>query len=201
MARVFFAFIEEWQHVAFQKMLTALLIYIFCLHGLYSVLDEAAGWKKVDAIFRYLQRITPNCTLPGEKYLFLGAMTNCWVVIWCCIDAYLIIGPAVGPKNAIMDSLGLLFLFNLDDISGDVAFVSEDAWPGDCLGWVYETMVDVFYEPEGMELAEIKITSWKHRMMYGFQIFTALLVGLMSLVLPILSCLTPFRLIFEGIET
>lgn len=196
-AEVGFFYTDDWKKIACTKSLACALVFVFCLNGLYTVLDDMDGWHKVDDIFRYLQRITPSCNLPGEKYLFLGAITNCWVVLWCCIDAYLVIGSAKTPKDAIMDSLGLLFLFHLDDISGEVAFVSEDSWPGECLGWVYDNMVRDVFTPDDINLAEEKRAPLANRMIHILHWVTALLLGMMSIVLPILSCITPFRIMFR----
>jgi len=187
--------LADWHHIALTKCLAMSLVFIFCLHSLYTVLDEIDGWQQVDAIFQYLQRITPTCHLPGEKYLFFGAITNSWVVFWCIIDAYVVIGGSLSPKECVMDSLGLLFLFNLDDISGDVTFVSEDAWPGDRLGWVYDNIVAKSWMPDGMMLNEPKKAPCTNTLVRVLQYFTAVYCGVMAIVLPILVAVTPFMAI------
>jgi len=123
------------------------LVSVFCLHALYTILDEIDGWRKLDDIFRYFHRINPSFNLHGEEHLYFGAITNLWVIFWCVIDSYFVIGGCHNPSDCIMDALGLLFLFNLDDVSGDVTFVSADAWPGDRLGWVFANVVKENYEP------------------------------------------------------
>uniref|UniRef100_A0A7S4T230 Uncharacterized protein n=1 Tax=Alexandrium monilatum TaxID=311494 RepID=A0A7S4T230_9DINO len=183
---------SDWRHIALTKFLAISLVFIFCLHSMYTVLDEIDGWHQVDAIFRYLQRITPSCHLPGEKYLYLGAVTNSWVIFWCVLDAYVVIGGSLSPKDCVMDSLGLFFLFNLDDVSGDVTFVSEDAWPGKRLGWVYENVVMKNYHAEGASLEEPKHTGCDNAVR-ALQYLTAVYCGVMAVVLPILIAFTPFR--------
>merc|ERR1712151_911095 len=95
----------------------------------------------MDAIHNYLDRETKEFKLPGEWLLHVGAMINCWVILWCCIDCCFVVGAAQSPDSVLFNSLGLLFLFNLDDVGGTLSFVEEDDWPADRIGWIYENMV------------------------------------------------------------
>merc|ERR1712046_287537 len=42
---------------------------------------------------------------------------------------------ADNPLDVLFDALALLFLFNLDDIGGDLELFGDDAWPGARLQW------------------------------------------------------------------
>merc|ERR1712066_1174916 len=74
-------------------------------------------------------------------FLVMGAIVNCWVVFWSALDMYVVCGASNTPQDLLMDALGLLFLYNLDDIGGDMAFLEEDDWPALRLAWIYEIMV------------------------------------------------------------
>ncbi|CAK0869620.1 unnamed protein product [Prorocentrum cordatum] len=167
-------------------------------------------WRKNDNIFRYLNRINPSVDLHGERWLYFGAFTNLWVIFSCVIDSYFVIGGSLSPKEIIMDSLGLLFLFNLDDTSGDVQFVSGDAWPGDRLVWVHDKVVVVDYQPAA------GMVEWDHALRSGnlalgawhcvkwfagtcmawaikaLQYLTAVYCAVMVVVLPVLVAVAPF---------
>merc|ERR1712194_425093 len=59
-----------------------------------------------------------------------------------------VVGASESPKDVMFDALGLLFLYNLDDIGGEFGFVDEDDWPGVRLGWIYQEMVLHDWKPE-----------------------------------------------------
>merc|ERR1719282_1579724 len=129
--------ITDWQVAHMTKVLAVLFIFAFVLNGLFCVLDEQKSWKNIYNTFRFLQMNTPNFEVHGASFLYLCAFVNCWLITWCCIDAFVVIGAARTPKDLLMDSLGLLFLYNLDDIGGDLGFVDMDDWPGLQLAWIY----------------------------------------------------------------
>uniref|UniRef100_A0A7S4W9F6 Uncharacterized protein n=1 Tax=Alexandrium monilatum TaxID=311494 RepID=A0A7S4W9F6_9DINO len=60
---------SDWPHIALTKCLAMSLVFIFCLHSLYTVLDEMDGWHQVDAIFRYLQH--HSVVLPSRREVSL----------------------------------------------------------------------------------------------------------------------------------
>lgn len=77
-----------------------------------------------------------------EFFLFVGAFMNGWVIFWLSLDVYFVIGTAGNVQDVLFDALGLTFLYNLDDISGDLGFVDGDDWPGTQLAWVHENIAD-----------------------------------------------------------
>merc|ERR1712046_274082 len=107
----FFNF-SDWQTLHLTKLLSSMAISIFCLNGVFVIMDERKSWEKMDRIFIYLNRST-EFQMHGWAFLVVDAITNCWTVIWCCLSTLVVIGPADGPKDVIFDSLGLLFLYNL----------------------------------------------------------------------------------------
>lgn len=131
---------SAWENRKSTKILAMLFIACFCLNGVFVIMDEMKSWKKMDQTFRTLNRKT-EAHLRGEGWLFLDAITNCWTILWCCLCTSVVIAPAQTPKDVVFDSLGLLFLYNLDDIGGDFGFLNADDWPGDRLAWIYNEMV------------------------------------------------------------
>merc|ERR1712228_57142 len=45
------------------------------------------------------------------------------------------------PKELVLDAFGLAFLYNLDDLGGDLAFM-EEAWDEEFMGRIYGEMRD-----------------------------------------------------------
>merc|ERR1711972_1142019 len=120
------------------------------------------------------------------------------------------IGGSKCPKDCIMDSLGLLFLFKLDDISGDISFVSEDAWPGYELGWVYDNMVEELqaytdergkevaaktpYQPRGVDFGKPPTDNRFHTFVRRLNFVALFFCGTCCIFLPLLAAYTPFLL-------
>lgn len=132
---------QDWNHIALTKTLALFLIFGFCLNACYVIYDEHESWRRLVKLLSYMKKNVPTLEVKSEAWLAIGAFTNCWVVLWCCLDAIVVIGASMDPKCILFDSLGLLFVYNLDDIGGDFGFVSENDWPGDCLAWIYKNMV------------------------------------------------------------
>eukprot|EP00930_Biecheleria_cincta_P069654 TRINITY_DN57369_c0_g1_i1.p1 TRINITY_DN57369_c0_g1~~TRINITY_DN57369_c0_g1_i1.p1 ORF type:complete len:421 (-),score=75.60 TRINITY_DN57369_c0_g1_i1:23-1285(-) len=193
--------LSDWHHIGLTRFLSTMFMFCLCLNCLFVILDEKSSWKKIDDIFRYLQVRTPQFELRGEFWLWLGACTNCWVVLWCCVDSLVVIGRSDSPKECCSDALGLLFLYNLDDIGGDLGFVDRDNWPGLKLGWIYEEMVQENFAEEESQKADFdpeNNTEFAHNLLLGVYSFTAALVAGMAVCLPLFSAITPWREIDPG---
>jgi hypothetical protein len=153
-----------------------------------------------------LNRATTHVNLEGSTWLLVGLLVNNWVLFWCSLDAFFITGAAQTPLDVLLDALGVVFLYNLDDVKGDLTFVDGDDWDGARLGWISEKMVDANYEPlqkeddpliqEGdtqfHDSAKDMFVSYWGEQLY---IATVFVTGTLALVLPILACLIPFSMV------
>merc|ERR1711933_308371 len=148
---------------------------------------------------------TPNMDVRGEAFLILGPVVNSWVILLTCIASFTILGSSFSPRNVLFDALGLLFLYNLDDIDGDLGFVSSDDWDGLRLGWVYREMVKPNYRHSNVSCKEqatydpedIGPTGRMVTRLYDV-VSMLLLVG--ALVMPTVAFVTPFLAIVpEGL--
>lgn len=143
--------IKQWSYTdgtPFKKLLACLFIFGFILNGIFVTLDENNNWKRLDQIFTFFQSENPDVHIVGEYYLYLGAITNCWVVAWCCLNMLVVIGQSDNATDVVFDSLGLIFLFNLDDIGGDLGFIYEGDWPAERLAWVRDRIKNVQEEAD-----------------------------------------------------
>eukprot|EP00928_Gymnodinium_smaydae_P034880 TRINITY_DN24628_c0_g1_i2.p1 TRINITY_DN24628_c0_g1~~TRINITY_DN24628_c0_g1_i2.p1 ORF type:complete len:442 (-),score=73.56 TRINITY_DN24628_c0_g1_i2:275-1600(-) len=179
-------YFDDWAHIKVTKLLGMLMMLAFILNGLFVVLDEKASWKSIYNTFRYLDVMNDKFRISGMSFLYFDTLINIWVITWCCIDVFLVVGASPSPSSVLMDALGLVFLYNLDDIGGDLGFVNEDDWPGRRLAWIYNEIVipDERFDAEKLDVVGVGMASF-----YNLAI-TSLVI--MSIGLPTLAAFTPF---------
>lgn len=141
--------LSDWEHVKVKKCLGMLLMTCFILNGVFVVADGKQVWFKIYNMFQYIERSTPNFAFSAtnRNFLFFAAFIKCWTVLWCTLCSYVIIGASATPKDVLLDSLGMLFLYNLDSIGGELGFVDSDDWPGARLGWIFAEMARKDWQP------------------------------------------------------
>jgi len=185
---------DDWKHIASTKLLGLCFLELFILNTLSVSQDEGDAIEKVWDIFQYIKDHTPEYKVTGSLYLFMDCFVNNWVVIFCTLDAYMIIGSSRTPSSLVLDSVALLFLFNLDDIGCDMGFVNEDDWPGHKLGWIYTEIV----EANWAESSTWRINgpeenrTWQTMVIRGMNNFSFFFVCFCAVTLPILASITPF---------
>ncbi|CAK0883291.1 unnamed protein product [Prorocentrum cordatum] len=140
--------LADWHVRPVKKILGILLLYIFACNGLFVVLQEKKTWFQIYSTFKYLKNHNPEFNSGGKAFLYAGAIVNCWAVLFSTTASYAIVGASTSFKDLLFDSLGLLFLYNLDDIGGMLGFVYEDDWDGVRLSWIYSEMVKKDWRPE-----------------------------------------------------
>lgn len=185
-------YLSDWKHIATTKLLGLCFLELFILSVLSSSHKEWEAMTEVWDIFQYLKDHTPKYEVTGNFYLFLDCFVNNWVVILCTLDAYIIIGSSRTPSELVLDSIGLLFLANLDDL-GAMGFVDEGDWPGHKLGWFY---VEVVHQDwAGHVISDEKSgssTQWQTMVIHGMNNFAYFFVCVCAVALPILAVITPF---------
>merc|ERR1712232_127479 len=182
------SYLDDWYHIPTTKALGLLMMFAFILNGLFVLLDERRSWKQIYNTFRYLDIMNPRFKLKGINYLFLDGLINTWVICWCCLDVFLVVGPSNSPTDVLMDALGLIFLYNLDDVSGDLGFIDADDWPGLRLAWIYKEIVhpcaDEIFDEDKLDIEGCIILSL-------YYVSATFLVALIFTV-PIVAAFTPF---------
>lgn len=179
---------EDFRRTWTTKLLGIFMMVSFILNGTFVLLEEQKTWKDVYNTFRFLDWKNQRFVMSGRLYLFLGAAINAWVVIWSCLDIYLVLGASTSPQDLVMDALGLLFLYNLDDVGGDLGFVDEDDWPSLRIAWIYNELVHHWPDEE---FDEDKLDWWGFLCLTVYKANNAML-AVMIFALPILALLTPF---------
>jgi hypothetical protein len=168
------------------KLMALLFLTVFLLNGVFCHMDSMEAWKKVNKFLNFLNKNDHvEGTCPG--FLHLGAFVNTWVIVWLSIDMYFVMGVSDTVQDVLMDALGLAFLYNLDDIGGDLGFIDADDWPGLQIAWIDQRREQVAKEKENIEDAEADASCVCY-----LHFITAVLVVL-TLTLPVLFMFTPFK--------
>eukprot|EP00930_Biecheleria_cincta_P066531 TRINITY_DN5267_c0_g1_i1.p1 TRINITY_DN5267_c0_g1~~TRINITY_DN5267_c0_g1_i1.p1 ORF type:complete len:308 (-),score=58.05 TRINITY_DN5267_c0_g1_i1:655-1578(-) len=113
---------SEWKFLTFahlgtrlgDKVLGLLLIIAFQLNVIFSLEGEASSWEQVTQVFTYLRCREKKHT--STRVLWIGAATHCYVFVMSCFCVPLLMGQAESTKDVLFDALGILFLYNLDQI-------------------------------------------------------------------------------------
>jgi len=188
--------VSDWRRIGLTKFLGVIFVFMFCLNGFFVLFDEFATYHKVDWLFRTLNKKNPSVVLKGESGIAVGIMVNCWVVTWCCLDSFVVCGTSFSPAEVVYDSLGLIFLFNLDDIGGDLGFVGAGEWPHTRLAWMYKWLKQEEKHAEAYGAAGDEDGSfydscqdWVVKFFYGVSMFFGVTF---VFLLPIMTAITPF---------
>jgi hypothetical protein len=183
----------DWIHFAPTKVLAIAFLVLFILNAYFFLSDFSKSWVVIYNINRWLDMSTPEFVLTGQKWLWLGGLVNCWVVVWCALSMYLVTGGSRCPQDVILDSLGLVFLFNLDDISGALGFVDEDDWPGKRLGWIHKKFVATMH-PDDFNPDDYTGDPMGKLVTILFRVCLKL-TAFCGFALPCLAAVTPFLMI------
>lgn len=189
----------DWEELWLTKIMGIVFMQAFVMNGIFVVQDYKQSWIKISNLFKSLDNRT-NAMLNGESCLYLDAFTNCWVVVWCCLASALVMGSATTPHELLFNGLGLLFLFNLDDIDGEFGFFNQDDWPGDRLAWISEKIqtegyksARSVYDDEGNY--HYRDTECAHKLVVLYYNITIGLLWVLAFVLPFIISITSFSLI------
>jgi len=128
-----------------QRVLGLIFLVLFIMNGLYVLSTDRIEFAKLIELGELLHQEAADKGYrhPREAWLWLGAVINSWCLLTCAAAMCLLFVVAEeGPKGVIFDAFGLTFLYNLDDIGGDLAFLDE-VWDEDFMGDVYGVMADI----------------------------------------------------------
>lgn len=181
----------DWPVLYPTKVLAIMFVMVFTLNGLFFIVSFERGWNAVWRTFQYIDYHTNDFKLSGSVFLIAGALTNIWVVCWCSVSAFVVIGSSRAPTDLILDSMGLVFLFNLDDVSGDLGFISDDDWPGARLAWLYDCLQRDM-DDDVLRGSHVDYLGCRGRIIMCLFRLCVFFLALCTFVFPILMTVTPF---------
>lgn len=112
--------------------------------------------------------------------LYLDAFMNMHVAIWSVLCVWIVLLDEDGISDCVFDAFSLTFIFNLDDIGGDLGFFGIDDWPGLQLAWVDKNMYKV-----AQKFDEVDEPAGNHLVGEAFRV-TAMFIMAMVFILPTL---------------
>eukprot|EP00415_Alexandrium_ostenfeldii_P001062 UN1062 len=127
-----------------QYILGVGFLLLFTANGLNVLKKDQESTRKVENMCKIFHRAADvsDYSPPQEAWLYFGAVTNCICLVLCsfCM-CFLFVLAEDGPKDIMFDAFGLTFLYNLDDIGGDLGFLDEK-WDEDQMGDIYGMLAD-----------------------------------------------------------
>jgi len=107
----------------------------------------------------------------------------------CMFFLFILASADKGPKDIVFDSLGLAFLYNLDDIGGDLTLLDEE-WDEDMIGDIYGGLADSMSVMSKLEEERIRKFTPDNIYQVG-EFFALILLIALPLLFAFLNDVTP----------
>ncbi|CAJ1427380.1 unnamed protein product [Effrenium voratum] len=209
--------VEDWYYIPGSRtngisnlskhVVATLFLIMFTLNGAMVIDKERIASMKISAMLDQLKKTEPIfLTHVNWFWLHVGRVMNCLVVLECCVIVYFAFVLSDTPMDVLFNSMAVTFLYNLDDIDGEMGFLTDDDWDGEELGKQYyatvETMMDEMREagelanPDSVDPDSInmvpqlksKYSHWTYRIAEPLVFFLAGLLPLMYIFIDNLQC-------------
>lgn len=182
----------DWKYVAWsqnsglshigQRYLGLFFLFCFVANAYKTIQKEKEAWVKVKTITVHFPQ-WDYCTF----WLEMGPIVNSLVLLICCVDMLFLMARSDDPKELVFDSLGLLFLSNLDDVdNGGLNFLTQQLWPAEALGALWLPQ-GVTTPPGVMWDKPLSSPACAHQI-------TEMILGIFVVLIPFLYCF------LEGLE-
>lgn len=172
--------IDDWTQGPsdFSKHLVAtIFLFMFTLNGLVVIKQERLASMKISALLDSREQNSPEYNKDVSWFwLILGRLMNCIVVLECCVITYFSFVLSDTPMDVLFNAMAVTFLYNLDDIAGEMGFLQDDDWDGEALGklyyWdVFDTILELDLPDETLTPYDIhkipqlssKYTHWSYK--------------------------------------
>jgi len=188
----------EFKDFHFVKIFASCFLVVFLINALFVVLNEKDQWDKLNRLRYFFQKSGERLQV-SMFWMYVGCFVNNWVVFWCSLDVLLVCSSATTVQDVLFDALSLLFLYNLDDIGGDLGFFSEEDWKGQELAWVYSYLQNFIRSYPDDTCSWNKVRLKKNLFADVVNTFTICWVVFALFVFPVLHFLVPV-ITLTGIE-
>jgi len=120
------------------RLLAFLFLFVFILNGIYVIRDDKKTAEKIWYMVSALDEGKGQSAVTVNRFwLRAGAIINSWCIVLsaaCMLPCFTL---SRNPKDVIFDAFALLFLFRLDDVTGDLGFL-DDHWDSEMFGAFFE---------------------------------------------------------------
>lgn len=125
-----------------QSVLSATFIACF-VRNAYVVTRRREGVNlklalMISGLTRLNKRGMTKMLRPGWRHV--AVFVGTWLPVITCLDMFFLFLIAGDAKDVVFDSLGLLFLFNLDNLEGDLNMIDPHVWDPEAVGKLYEAV-------------------------------------------------------------
>eukprot|EP00811_Abedinium_folium_P001391 NODE_11270_length_1297_cov_6.830769.p1 GENE.NODE_11270_length_1297_cov_6.830769~~NODE_11270_length_1297_cov_6.830769.p1 ORF type:complete len:312 (-),score=53.34 NODE_11270_length_1297_cov_6.830769:263-1198(-) len=116
-----------------KQALGTMFLFLFNLYGVYSLRKQGSVNDKLWEIATFCK---DNNSVVKRRWIFVGAFMNVFCIIGLSVCMWPLFELADSPKDVLFDALGLMFLYHLDDIDGELGFIS-DRWDATFYGMLH----------------------------------------------------------------
>jgi len=176
-----------------KHIVATIFLTMFCLNGAMIIHQESIASMKITAMLLKIEQDRPEY-LQDVKWgwLIMGRLMNCMVVIECCVIVYFSFVLSDTPMDVLFNSMAVTFLYNLDDIDGEMGFLTDEDWDGDELGKLYyqavaevmdeDGLMEKGYDPDSIEKCPPMRNKYNH---WTYKVATPV-VYVMTILLPLM---------------
>lgn len=160
----------------FKHVVATIFLFMFTLNGMVVIKQERIASMKISAMLERRQEIDPDYNKDVNYFwLITGRIMNCVVVLECVVITYFSFVLSDTPMDVLFNAMAVTFLYNLDDIGGEMGFLGDEDWDGEELGKLYywdvfdmmiELDVDDRYTPYDIHevpVLKAKFTHWSYK--------------------------------------
>ena len=183
-----------------KHVVATIFLFMFTLNGMMVIKSERIASMKIGAMLERKALDPQYVRDVSYVWLTVGRIMNCVVVLECCVITYFSFVLSDTPMDVLFNAMAVTFLYNLDDIAGEMGFLGDEDWDGEELGklyyWeVFDLLIDLDldgqYTPYDIhkipELAS-KYTPWAYKIAEPLLYMLAIVLPLMYIFIDNLHC-------------
>lgn len=177
------------------RLLGLIFLILFLMNGLYVLQVDQVETAKVfemcllfKSVGKKLNRDLPpeeQVPLPRTRWLWLGAIINSLCLLLCSCAMVFVFIIEEGPKDLVLDAFGLAFLYNLDDIGTELAFLDEK-WDEDIMGDMYGDLYEGVHEDDAGVMTRFEEKRLNQATPDNIYLVMRYFVRFLSIVLPLI---------------
>jgi len=172
-------------------LLSQAFLFCFILFAYKCVLSDK---EQMEKIFHLALLMEESGQTVCKCVLYLDALVNSYAAVFLSLSMFTVLFKAEDAQSVIMDSLGLAFVLNIDDLSSDLGFLG-DVWTPSKVGKFYAGMaecmrIDDTEESDDVDEDHLNVAKQMNRIP---QILYSVAQVMLMLMLPV-ALVTPFFL-------